>query len=100
MHPGKCNAHHQEYAAVSEFKQALCRALVTQFGVNRSRLDDDAGLFSTGLIDSLSVMDLVCFVEQAVGCTISPTEITLDNFDSVNRIVSLVEMLTAVGGGR
>jgi acyl carrier protein len=85
---------------VGEFKQALCKALVTQFRVDRSRLDDNVGLFSTGLIDSLSVMDLVCFVEEAIGQTVPPTEVTLENFDSINRIVSFAETLTGAGGGK
>ncbi len=70
---------------MDELKNALRRALVGRFGVKGS-LEDDTGLFSEGLIDSLSVMDLVAFVEEQLGCPIPPAEITLDNFDSINRI--------------
>ena len=73
-------------------------SLVTQFRVDRSSLDDNAGLFSSGLIDSLSVMELVCFVEREIGRTVPPFEITLENFDSVNRIVRFAETLTSGGG--
>ena len=72
---------------MNDLRQTLRAVLVTQFRVDRTHLDDDTGLFSTGLIDSLSVMDLVCFVEGEIGCAIPPAAITLDNFDSVNRIM-------------
>ena len=85
---------------MNDFKQALRTALVTQFRVDRDRLDDNTGLFSGGLIDSLSVMDLVCFVEREIGRTVPPAEITLDNFDSVNRIVHFAETLASVASSR
>jgi acyl carrier protein len=76
---------------MNDFKQALRTALVTQFRVNRDRLDDDTGLFSGGLIDSLSVMDLVGFVEGRIGRVVPPADITMENFDSISRIVAYVQ---------
>jgi acyl carrier protein len=84
---------------MNDLKQALRTALVTQFGVNRNSLDDNTELFTSGIIDSLGVMDLVSFVEGEIGCAIPPAEITLDNFNSVNRIVRFAERLTSAGGG-
>jgi acyl carrier protein len=71
---------------MEQLKNELRRALVGRFGVKES-LNDDTALFSGGLIDSLSVMDLVCLVEEQLGCPIPPAEITLENFDSINRII-------------
>jgi len=82
---------------MDDLRNALRRTLVSRFGV-KGALDDDTGLFSSGLIDSLSVMDLVSFVEEQLGCAIPPAEITLDNFDSVNRIVRFGERLTSSTG--
>jgi acyl carrier protein len=78
---------------MDELKKALRRALVGRFGV-KGELNDDTGLFSEGLIDSLSVMDLVGFVEEQLGCPIPPAEITLENFDSINRIAHFGEKLS------
>ncbi len=78
----------------NDLKQALHTALVTQFGAKRGALDDNAGLFSTGVIDSLSVMDLVCFVEGQIGQAVPATDITLENFDSIARIVAYARTLT------
>jgi acyl carrier protein len=83
----------------SDLKEALRTALVTQFRVDRRTLDDDTGLFSQGLIDSLSVMDLVAFVEGKIGRPIDPAHITLENFDSVARIVRYVGTIDGAGTG-
>jgi len=83
---------------MDDLKTTLRHALVSRFGV-KAALNDDTELFSSGLIDSLSVMDLVCFVEGEIGCAIPPTAITLDNFNSVNRIVHFAETLASGGGG-
>jgi len=84
---------------MNDLRGTLRRALASRFGIKRA-LDDDTELFSSGLIDSLSVIDLVCLVETETGQSIPPAEITLENFDSVNRIAQFVEALASVGTGK
>lgn len=79
---------------MDKLKHALRAALATQFRVDRDCLNDDTKLFSSGLIDSLSVIDLVCFVESKIGHAIPPSDITLENFDSVARIIVFAETIT------
>jgi len=71
---------------MDDLKKALRRALTARFGV-RVPVDDDTQLFSRGLIDSLNVVELVTFVEEELGRPIPPADITLENFDSIARIV-------------
>jgi len=71
---------------MDDLKKAIRRALVSRFGV-RVPVDDDTQLFSRGLIDSLNVVELVTFVEEELGRQIPPVDITIENFDSINRIV-------------
>lgn len=80
---------------MNQLREALRAALVAQFGADRGSLDDDTKLFSSGLIDSLSVMDLVCFVEREVGKRVPPVDITLNNFDSIAQIVAFARALIA-----
>jgi acyl carrier protein len=82
---------------MGDLRARLRRGLVARFGV-RDGVDDDTGLFSGGLIDSLSVIELISFVEAEIGLSIPPADITLENFDSINRIVRLAEALTAAEG--
>jgi len=53
-------------------------------------IDYDTTLFSSGIIDSMGVIALVEFIETHTGRKIKPTEITLDNFDSVDNILKFI----------
>jgi acyl carrier protein len=84
---------------MEELSNALRRALISRFGV-RQAVENDTALFSTGLIDSLNVIELVCFVEEQLGRAVPPAEITLENFDSIDRIMRFASKLDAIGQGR
>lgn len=51
----------------------------------------DSLLFSNGNLDSVSQLDLIMFIEKQAGFQVSPMDLTLDNFDSVSRILAYVE---------
>ena len=46
-------------------------------------------LFAGRLLDSLRVLELIAFTEQAIGSTISDSQIRMDNFQTVSRIASV-----------
>jgi len=52
---------------------------------------DDASLFSEGIIDSLGQVKLIAFLEKHFNISINPGEITVENFDTINQIVKLIE---------
>jgi len=56
-------------------------------------LDEQSALFSTGLLDSVSMMNLILFIEQRSGAEVRPSDVTLDNFDTVARIVAYASTL-------
>jgi len=56
---------------------------VTPKGV---RVDADTPLFATRLLDSLRVLELIAFTEQAIGRAIPDSHIEMDNFQTVARI--------------
>jgi acyl carrier protein len=80
---------------VDGLRQVLREYLTQQFGANAAGLDDDTPLFSSGLIDSLSVIDFVTFIESKTGQTIPPIDITLDNLDTIGRILNLLQKSAA-----
>ena len=47
-------------------------------------------LFSTGLLDSLAMMNIIAFVEEKAGFDVRPADVTLENFDTVQRIADYV----------
>jgi len=58
--------------------------------VDRSQLNSDSPLFSSGILDSMSVLELTAFVEKKAHIRFSAAEISLENLDSVDRILSFV----------
>ena len=49
----------------------------------------DTLLFATRLLDSLRVLELIAYTEQAIGDTIPDSQIRMDNFQTVARIASV-----------
>lgn len=71
-------------------QSALHEFLVNELAVDGSNLSSDAPLFSSGLIDSFALVTLLTFVETESGLMISPEDVNLENFDSIDRILDFV----------
>jgi acyl carrier protein len=54
-------------------------------------LGPDDPLFSSGIVDSFGVLELIAFLEDTFHVSIDTARHELTEFDSVNRIVALVE---------
>lgn len=52
-------------------------------------ISPDTQLFAERLLDSLRVLELIAFTEQAIGSTIPDAQIRMDNFQTVSRIASV-----------
>jgi acyl carrier protein len=66
----------------------LMRFLEEELAVDAEEIEPDTLLFSTGVVDSFSLVSLITFVENEGGFRVSPGDVTLENFDSVERIVA------------
>ena len=53
----------------------------------------DTDLLLTALVDSLGVVEIVGWLQDRTGVTIDPLDVVLENFQTVDRMVSLVERL-------
>jgi acyl carrier protein len=53
--------------------------------------DDDTALVSGGLIDSMSLVDLILDLEAALGVKIPVMEVQPDDFDSIRTISQTVD---------
>jgi acyl carrier protein len=53
--------------------------------------DLDTPLFSSGLLDSVSMVNLLAFIEQASGMAIRTEDVTLENFDTPARILAFAQ---------
>jgi acyl carrier protein len=50
-------------------------------------IDVQSKLFSTGELDSMSMLQLIDFVEKAAGIDVRPEDVTLEHFDTVESIL-------------
>ena len=55
-------------------------------------IQNNEALISGGLIDSFRLMDLALFVEDTFGVIIEDTELNADTFDTIDQLVSLIEV--------
>jgi acyl carrier protein len=71
-------------------RESLRRYLQENQGIQPEDFEDDTLLFSSGLIDSFSMVNLIMFIEDSAGLRVHPADVTLDNFDSIERILEFV----------
>ena len=53
-------------------------------------VSETTALFSDGTIDSVGMIDLIAFIEEQAGIEVGQADVTLDNFDSIERILAYV----------
>jgi acyl carrier protein len=78
---------------------SLRRYLQEKQGLEPEDFEDDTLLFSSGLIDSFSMVNLIMFIEDTAGLRVHPADVTLDNFDSIERILAFAEARCAQTAG-
>ena len=64
--------------------------VITEFGLDES-LDNEASLFVSGMLDSLSAVVLLTKLNEDFGLTLSPLDVGLDDLDSVAAILRTIE---------
>ncbi|PIE07313.1 MAG: phosphopantetheine-containing protein [Rhodobacterales bacterium] len=53
----------------------------------------DTALFTSGLLDSVMMQDLIMFFEEKTGTEVPAEDVTLDNFDTPAAIIAYAESL-------
>lgn len=75
-----------------EIKTEVRQFLIEKFfaGVPDSCLDDSTFLITSGLINSIDVIDMINFIENRFGIEFLPREIDARNLDTLGQIEELV----------
>jgi acyl carrier protein len=60
-------------------------------GNQNAKIDPDASLISSGIVDSLALLRLISFLEERFGVTVEDDEVVPDNFETLNVIKALIE---------
>lgn len=74
--------------------EAILQFMNDELGIDTTGLGPDSPLFSSGVIDSFSLVTLLSHIEQTCGFQIGPSDVNLDNFDSLARIIAYVTRMT------
>lgn len=83
-------------ARADEVQRFILRELLRDEDVD---LRADEALFSSGLLDSFAVTPLMLFLEDRFGIRIPVSAVTLADFDTVDKILDLVDRRAAAGAG-
>lgn len=72
----------------------LLEFLEVDLGVDISDVDTDTPLFSSQLVDSFALVNLMMFLEREAGIRIAPSDVNLDNMDTIGRMLGYVARVT------
>lgn len=64
--------------------------ICSELGYEAEEIGPDTVLFSTGMVDSFTFVGIVALIEMRIGEPIDPRGITVENFDSIARIVAFL----------
>lgn len=76
--------------SLDDFKAKLMEYLTSNFEVDDDDIEDDTPLFSSSLLDSFGMIDLVSFIEKTAGVKFETLDLHMDNVDSVDKILAFV----------
>jgi acyl carrier protein len=71
--------------------EKLLNYLQQKVGVDVSTVKPETALFTSNLLDSFSLVDLILFVETEMGAKIEPDDVRIENFDSISQIMQFAE---------
>jgi len=75
-------------------KAAIAEYIKNEIMRNKNaKLDYDEDLLSAGILDSLAILQLVAYIEKALGIQVPDEDVIYDNFKSVNALVDYLQPL-------
>lgn len=73
-----------------DVKKRIKKFILDEFLSENSDLKDDELLFFSGIIDSLGMVQLTAFLEETFGVSINPRDVTMNNFNTINKITDII----------
>lgn len=82
---------------VSTIRTRLRRLMIEELEENGFREDfsNDESLLENQVLDSLSILKLISFLDEVFGISLSEEELEPERFETVDRIVDLIRYKTA-----
>lgn len=80
-----------------ELRSAIHEYIVENFLFGRDEIGNDTPLVSSGILDSTGVLELVLFLEEGLGLSVSDDEVLPEHFDSVDALAHFAARKAALG---
>jgi len=75
---------------MGDAKSKIREFLNKELGVQIDAVSDDDLLFTSGLIDSFSLIEMLAFMESEFNRKIDITDLNIDELDTINALTNLV----------
>lgn len=75
--------------------EKLMTFLEQELAVDTSSIDESTLLFSGGIMDSFAIISLMTYLETEGELFIDPSDVNLENMDSIGRIMDYVSRVHA-----
>jgi len=69
----------------------ILKFLIEKHRLTENQIDIDTPLFSSGLLDSFALVELVTFLESGGSIRFKAKDVTLENLDTVARIANFLK---------
>ncbi|MEM7083892.1 MAG: acyl carrier protein [Pseudomonadota bacterium] len=76
-------------------KDAIITFITDEILEEDERIDADENLLADGMVDSLGMLRLIGFIDEQFGLVIPPEDFILDNFRTVNQLMSYLARRSA-----
>jgi len=63
--------------------------LEKDLGLDLAQVQDDSPLFTSGMIDSFALLELMAFMEGEFGAKIDITDLSIEQLDTIDALVTL-----------
>lgn len=80
---------------MSEVKLKIRTFLADELEVDTANLKDGEAMFTSGLVDSYALIELLSFLESELGYTVDFGELDVEDFDTIDSLDKLVSSQTA-----
>jgi acyl carrier protein len=83
---------------MDSIKEELRQYILSEFlpGEKPANLQDDTPLRTSGILDSVSTLRVVSFVEERYGIEVEAHEAGVENFDTISAIAAFVQSKKAL----
>jgi acyl carrier protein len=76
---------------VPDTEQLLLTHIRENYIEGERSVDPDTSLFRSQILDSMRLVELVGFIEETFHVSVKPMDITLENLDTVSRMVEWIK---------